>query len=62
MGTKQDLAILYSSLSLPIEEFRKLPAFIRLEQETDLIERLKDYDERCAGICRNLEKVASGRK
>ena len=43
MGTKQDLAILYSSLSLPIEEFRKLPAFIKLEQETDMIERLKDY-------------------
>lgn len=43
MSVKEDLAILFSSKELPIEEFKKLSAFANLEQKPDIVEKLKEY-------------------
>ena len=43
MSEKQDLAILYSMLDKPINEFISSPAFKRLEQENEIIKHIEKF-------------------
>lgn len=43
MSEKQDLAILFSLLEKPTEEFVSSPAFRQLEQETEVIKHIEKF-------------------